>query len=104
MRCRRSWKVIRVTKRCNSTLLWSALDGVQCRMAAYEEDQCQVMLLWQLYCEQLVTTCSRTPCKTDCGPGSGTERARVAALVYPDIPQLAARRCVVARGPAFWFG
>src|SRR5205085_11081382 len=44
--CRLSWKVIHVTKRCNSTLLWTALDGVQCRMAAYGEDQCQVMLQW----------------------------------------------------------
>ena len=35
-----------MTKRSNSTLLWSTLDGVQCRMAAYLEDQCQVMLLW----------------------------------------------------------
>jgi hypothetical protein len=33
-------------KRVNSTLLWSTLGGVQCRMAAYDEDQCQVMLLW----------------------------------------------------------
>ena len=31
----------------NSTLLWSMLDGVQCRMAAYGEDRCQVMLLWR---------------------------------------------------------
>ena len=35
-----------VTKPGNSTLLWSMLDGVQCRMAAYGDDQCQVILLW----------------------------------------------------------
>lgn len=29
-----------------STLLWSTLDGVQCRMTAYGDDQCQVMLHW----------------------------------------------------------
>jgi hypothetical protein len=46
MGCGLSWKVIQMTKRRNGTLLWSTLDGVQCRMAAYGEDQCQVMLLW----------------------------------------------------------
>jgi hypothetical protein len=35
-----------MTKRRNGTLLWSTLDGVHCRMATYDEDQCQVMLLW----------------------------------------------------------
>jgi len=35
-----------MTKPSNSTFLWSTLDGVQCRMAAYDEAQCQVILLW----------------------------------------------------------
>jgi hypothetical protein len=46
MGCGRAWQVIHMTKRRNSTLLWSTLDGVQCRMAPYGEDRCQVMLLW----------------------------------------------------------
>jgi hypothetical protein len=35
-----------MTKRRYGTLLWSTLDGVHCRMAAHDEDQIQVMLLW----------------------------------------------------------
>ena len=29
-----------------STLLWSTRDGVECRIAAYSDDQCQLMLQW----------------------------------------------------------
>lgn len=43
-----------MTKRSNGTFLWSTLDGVQCRMAAYEEGQCQVVLLW--HAETIKTT------------------------------------------------
>jgi hypothetical protein len=35
-----------MTTRRNSSLLWWTLDGVQCRIAAYGQDQCQLMLLW----------------------------------------------------------
>jgi hypothetical protein len=46
MGCGLSRNVVNMTKRRNSTLLWSRLDGVQCRIAAYGEDQCQLMLQW----------------------------------------------------------
>ena len=29
-----------------STLLWSTRDGVECRLAVYSDDQCQLMLQW----------------------------------------------------------
>jgi hypothetical protein len=36
-----------VMKRRPTTLLWSTVEGVECRMAPYEDDRYQVMLRWR---------------------------------------------------------
>jgi hypothetical protein len=33
--------------------LWSTRDGVQCRLAAYSDDQCQLLLQWR---EEIIRT------------------------------------------------
>lgn len=40
-------------KRRDTTLLWSTTDGIECRMALYDEHRYQLMLRWR---EQTIKT------------------------------------------------